>query len=71
MSYRATIASSELQPFPAPQGPLEAAFVEAWEAGFQSVADQPSPALLHPADDAVPLQQFLCASLWFRPPPAA
>jgi hypothetical protein len=70
-SYRATIASSELQHFFAPDGPLDVILVEAWLNGFHPIGNQPSAALIRSADELIPPPQIFCASLWFMPPPAA
>jgi hypothetical protein len=69
-SYRATVASSELQHFSAPEGPLDVVFVEAWLESFEPIGTEQSHAFVCLADDAPPPLQFMYANLWFRPPPA-
>jgi hypothetical protein len=71
-SHRATVGSSELQQFASAAGQDSVAFADS------SVERDPSflPALtgmklLLSSPQIFPAQQFLCASLWFRPPPAA
>jgi hypothetical protein len=70
-SYRATVASSEMQHFTAPVGPLDVVLVQAWAETFRPITNELSRGFLPPTVDAVPPLQFLCSSLWFRPPPAA
>jgi hypothetical protein len=71
-SHRATIGSSELQQFRVTDGRFALAIPEAASIGFYaSVPDDfvgVSEGLSE--DDFLP-QQFLCASLWFRPPPVS
>ena len=69
-SYRANVASSELQHFSTPDDPAVVVFAEAWFDLFHPLGNDQSQAFVHPAEDAVSHLQFLCASLWFRPPPA-
>jgi hypothetical protein len=70
-SYRATLAASELQQFSAPDGPVDTVFAEAWLDAFQPDCNDLAFAFVHPTNDAFSHLQFLCASLWFRPPPVA
>ena len=71
-SNRATIGSSELQQFRVTDGRSSFAIPEA--ASIESYASWPDPSVAVSeglAEDILPAQQFLCASLWFRPPPAS
>jgi hypothetical protein len=71
-SNRATIGSSELQQFRVTDGRSTFAIPEA--ASIELYATVPhAPAWVSegfPEDDFLP-QQFLCSSLWFRPPPVS
>jgi hypothetical protein len=70
-SYRATVGSSELEKYSSPRAPDAHLFVAVF---FAKVIDllpsNHSRFALHQSSDLRPSQQFLCASLWFRPPPA-
>jgi hypothetical protein len=71
-SNRATIGSSELQQFKVTDGRSTLAIPEA--ASIEPYASLPDPSAAFPADPAEDIfsaQQFLCASLWFRPPPVS
>jgi len=71
-SNRATIGSSELQQFQVTDGRMTAAIPEA--ASIESYASLPDPSEAvseRRSEDIFPPQQFLCASLWFRPPPVS
>jgi hypothetical protein len=70
-SYRATVGSSELQHFTATDRQDEAAvqdhaIVELF-ASLSSLANRFAP---RPDEELLFQPQVLCASLWFRPPPA-
>jgi hypothetical protein len=68
-SHRAAVGSSELQHFTAVDGQdmFAVADADAAEAFAQAVLTL--QAVAPSFDDAHVSQQFLCASLWFRPPP--
>ena len=71
-SNRATIGSSELQQFRVTDGRSTFAIPEAVLIEFYASLPDPSAEVSEgPAEDILPAQQFLCASLWFRPPPAS
>ena len=71
-SNRATIGSSELQQFRVTDGRSTFAIPEAASIEFHSpLPDHPLAVSGGSAEDILPVQQFLCASLWFRPPPAS
>jgi hypothetical protein len=71
-SNRATIGSSELQQFRVTDGRSTFAIPEAASIEFHPpLPDHPLVVSDGPAEDILPAQQFLCASLWFRPPPAS
>ena len=71
-SNRATIGSSELQQFRVAEGRSTFAIPEA--ASIESCASVPhAPERIfevYSEEVSVP-QQFLCAALWFRPPPVS
>jgi len=71
-SNRATIGSSELQQFKVADGRSTFAIPEAAAIEFYgSVPRIPEwVSEAYSEDDFLP-QQFLCASLWFRPPPVS
>lgn len=70
-SNRATIGSSELLQFRVADGRSTFAIPEAASIEFHPpLPDHPLAVSEGPAEDILPAQQFLCASLWFRPPPA-
>jgi hypothetical protein len=71
-SNRATIGSSELQQFNLTDGRSTFAIPEA--ASIEPYASLPDPLLAFsagPSEDIFPSQRFLCANLWFRPPPVS
>jgi hypothetical protein len=71
-SNRATIGSSELQQFRVTDGRSTFAIPEAASIEFHPpLPDRPLAVSERVAEDILPAQQFLCASLWFRPPPAS
>jgi hypothetical protein len=71
-SNRATIGSSELQQFRVTDGRSTFAIPETASIEFRPpLADYPLAVPEGPAEDILPAQQFVCASLWFRPPPAS
>jgi hypothetical protein len=71
-SNRATIGSSELQQFRVTDGRSTFAIPEAALMEFYAPLPEPSVAVSEgPAEGISPAQQFLCASLWFRPPPVS
>jgi hypothetical protein len=71
-SNRATIGSSELQQFRVTDGRSTFAIPEAASIEFHPpLSDHPLAVSDGPAENILPAQQFLCASLWFRPPPAS
>jgi hypothetical protein len=71
-SNRATIGSSELQQFRVTDGRSTFAIPEAASIEFHPpLLDHPLAVCESAAEDILPAQQFLCASLWFRPPPAS
>lgn len=70
-SNRATIGSSELQQFRVTDGRSTFAIPEAASIEFHT-SPEPSVGVSEgPAEEILPAQQFVCASLWFRPPPAS
>lgn len=70
-SYRATVASSELQQFRLTDKEQKAAVPDQVIAeSFASFHDGANVLLLRPPEDLPIAQRILCASLWFRPPPA-
>jgi hypothetical protein len=72
LSNRATIGSSELQQFRVTNGRSTFAIPAAASIEFHTSLPEPSVGVSEgPAEDILPAQQFLCASLWFRPPPAS
>jgi hypothetical protein len=71
-SNRATIGSSELQQFRVTNGRSTFAISEAALIEFHTSLPEPSVEVSEgPAEDILPAQQFVCASLWFRPPPVS
>jgi hypothetical protein len=71
-SNRATIGSSELQQFRVTNGRSTFAISEAASIEFHTSLPEPSVEVSEgPAEDILPAQQFVCASLWFRPPPVS
>jgi len=72
LSYRATLAGTELQ-----RGMLEAAnpLIPELDAVLLHVASLFSlshkVAFVQPSDAAGPMAQAICDSIWFRPPPSA
>jgi hypothetical protein len=71
-SNRATIGSSELQQFRVTDGRSTFAILETASMEFHPpLSDHPLAVSDGPAENILPAQQFLCASLWFRPPPAS
>jgi len=71
-SNRGTIGSSELQQFRVTEGRCtfeipEAASIELY-ASVPHTCERVSEAF---SEDEFPPQQFLCADLWFRPPPVS
>jgi hypothetical protein len=71
-SNRATIGSSELQQFRVTDGRSTFAVPEAASIElYPPLPDRPLAVREHPAEGILPAQQFVCASLWFRPPPAS
>jgi hypothetical protein len=72
LSYRATLAGTELQ-----RGMLEAAnpLVPELDAAILDLASFFSPshevAFVQPSDTAGPMSLAICDSIWFRPPPSA
>ncbi len=72
LSYRATVAGSELQTCTvAPEGPLAPALeVAVAREGLPAAATTPVwPALT--GDTIRPVRRVICNSLWFRPPPVS
>jgi hypothetical protein len=71
-SNRATIGSSELQQFRVADGRSAGATPEAAAIEFYAaVPHTPEQVSEAYSEDDLPPQQFLCASLWFRPPPVS
>jgi hypothetical protein len=71
-SNRATIGSSELQQFKVADGRSTFAIPEAASIEpFASLPDRSAAFSEGTSEDIFPSQQFLCASLWFRPPPVS
>jgi hypothetical protein len=71
-SNRATIGSSELQQFKVADG--RNTFAIPGAVSIEPYASLPDPSAAfseRPSEDIFPPQQFLCASLWFRPPPVS
>jgi hypothetical protein len=71
-SHRATVGSSELQQFASAAGQDSIAFADSsleHDSSFLPVLT--GMKLWHSSPQVLPAQQFLCASLWFRPPPVA
>lgn len=70
-SHRATVGSSELQHFTAPDGQSGTLTLEVHVDVVKPATHAPQRVLI-PAPLAPLLpENLLCASLWFRPPPAA
>jgi hypothetical protein len=71
VSHRATVGSSELEKYSAPSSPDAHLFVAVFFAKvISSLPSDDSQSVLPQGSERLPSQQFLCASLWFRPPPA-
>ena len=69
-SNRATIGSSELQQFRVTDGRSSFAIPEAASIEFCATVPHTPEWVSEDFSEAVSLaQQFLCADLWFRPPP--
>jgi hypothetical protein len=71
LSYRATVGSSELQHFSPPNGrkflATPIAIATTWlESPVNFIVGRAAEV----STDHVSAYQFLCADLWFRPPPA-
>lgn len=70
-SHRATVGSSELEKFPPLAGQDSHVFVAHFFANLLSfLPNTASRSSLPLGMELLPPQQFLCVSLWFRPPPA-
>jgi len=71
VSYRATVGSSELQHFtPTDRQDKATAEHDAIVESFVSLSRPADSFLPRPAEEILLQPQVLCASLWFRPPPA-
>jgi hypothetical protein len=71
VSHRATVGSSELEKYSSPSSPDAHLFVAVLFAKVISfLPSSNSRASLPQSSELLPSHQFLCASLWFRPPPA-
>jgi hypothetical protein len=71
VSHRATVGSSELEKYSSPSSPDAHLFVAVFFAKvISSLSSDDSQSFPHQGSELLPSQQFLCASLWFRPPPA-
>jgi hypothetical protein len=72
LSYRATLASTELQ-----RGMLEAAnpLISGLDAAilhaFSLFSLSHKVAFVQPSDAVTPMSQAICDNIWFRPPPSA
>ena len=73
LSYRATLAASELRrcTLDAEQQPLVPDLAAAIVHAATLLSPSPEIALIRPNDPAGLLTQALCGSIWFRPPPVA
>jgi len=72
LSYRATVAGSELRRCTFKAGkPLLPALSAALFLVSALRAPSHEVALVQPGDIVVPVRQALCDSIWFRPPPSA
>jgi len=72
LSYRATMASSELRRCTFEEGkPLLPELSAATSLAATLLAPSHEVALIEPSDAAGPVSQALCDSIWFRPPPSA
>jgi hypothetical protein len=70
-SHRATVGSSELEKYSSPSTPNAYLYVAVFfENVISSLPSNSSLSLLPQSAELPPSHQFLCASLWFRPPPA-
>jgi len=70
-SHRATVGSSELEKYSSPSSPHAHLFVAVFFAKVISFLPSNYPQSSLPRNsELLPSHQFLCASLWFRPPPA-
>jgi hypothetical protein len=70
-SHRATVGSSELEKYSSPSSPNAHLFVAVFFAKVvSSLSSTDSQSFLTQGSALFPSHQFLCASLWFRPPPA-
>jgi hypothetical protein len=70
-SHRATVGSSELEKFSSPSDPHTHLFVAVFFAKvISSLSSNDSQSFFPQDSELVPSHQFLCGSLWFRPPPA-
>jgi hypothetical protein len=70
-SHRATVGSSELEKYSSPGAPDAHLFVAVFFAKvISSLSSNDSHSFLPQDLELLPSHQFLCASLWFRPPPA-
>ena len=71
-SYRATIAASELQHFTPPENQsVLTALAVVISADLAPLQQDERQAVVYCSQVLSPPQQFWCASLWFRPPPAS
>jgi hypothetical protein len=69
-SHRATVGSSELEKYSSPGTPDAHLFVAVFFAKVISfLTYNASQSFLPLGSELLPSHQFLCASLWFRPPP--
>jgi hypothetical protein len=72
LSYRATVAGSELRRCTIGAGkPLLPALSAAIFSASALFAPSHEVALVQPGDIVAPVPQALCGSIWFRPPPSA
>ena len=70
-SHRATVGSSELEKYSSPSSHGTHLVVLLFFAKVISLLPNiTSQSFLVQSSEHFPSQQFLCASLWFRPPPA-
>ena len=71
-SYRATVASSELQRFAPAAGQDLFGFADSAPTQFFHLLPVLSELNILPGSPQInTVQRFLCAGLWFRPPPAS
>jgi hypothetical protein len=70
-SHRATVGSSELEKYSSPSSPSAHLFVAVFfEKVISLLPSNNSRSSLHQSSELAPSQQFLCESMWFRPPPS-